>query len=181
MRYENTGRSSGDSLPWYSKSYFGSNKNQTSRTYSSNVVPAVMTSIANNPQYGVLEPKIIAPSCVNLDKSADWIEDWQNRNVWDKVDYVSGANLVLDKPALPEFLLDDAKPAPVADSLLRLLRDQDARGAMRAELATARSLLQSGAEQPSMVAARAVLDEIERYPHGRRAGRSERHSEGQGD
>lgn len=72
------------------KSYFGSNKNQFSRTYISNVVPALKTIIANNPQYSVIEPKVIAPSCVNLDKSADWLEDWPTRGVWQHIDYVSG-------------------------------------------------------------------------------------------
>ena len=57
------------------KSYFGSNKNQTSRNYISNVVPALKTIIANNPQFGVIVPKIVAPSYVNLEKSADWAAD----------------------------------------------------------------------------------------------------------
>ena len=90
-----------------------------------------------------------------------------------KVKYASGVNLVLDKPTLPEFIQNDATPAPVVGEVLRLLRDEPARAEMRRDLAAARGLLQHGAERPSVVAARAVLDEIARFPAGRRATRSD--------
>ena len=86
-----------------------------------------------------------------------------------KIKYASGVNLVLDKPTLPEFIQHNAKPDAVAAEVRRLLGDEEARNAMRKDLAVARTLLQQGAERPSMVAARAVLGEIARYPNGRRA------------
>ena len=86
-----------------------------------------------------------------------------------KTKYVSGANLVLGREAMPEFLQNRAEPEAVSAALIHLLQDKGAQETMRADLEETRRLFQVGGERPSMVAARAILDEIDRFPHGRRA------------
>ncbi len=72
-----------DLKPWL-------NRDQSAAIYE-NVVPALELLVISNPQlYTGPMPKIIGPSCVNLDKSADWIEHWANTGTLDYIDIVSG-------------------------------------------------------------------------------------------
>ncbi len=86
-----------------------------------------------------------------------------------KLKYVSGVNLVLGREAMPEFLQSRARPAAVSKAIIRLLQDPAAQRTMSADLEEACRLFQPGGELPSNVAAQAILDEIGRFPNGRRA------------
>ncbi len=89
-----------------------------------------------------------------------------------KLKQVSGVNLVLGREAMPEFLGPRAKPDAVGAAVENLLRDPAARDAMAADLEEACRLFQVDTEKPAEVAARAILDEINRFPKGRRAANS---------
>ena len=72
-----------DLKPWLNR--------QTSAEIFRNVVPALELLVLTNPQlYNGPMPKIIGPSCVNLDKSADWVEIWESDGTLDYIDIISG-------------------------------------------------------------------------------------------
>ena len=72
-----------DLKPWLNR--------QLSAEIYRNVVPALELLVASNPEiYTGPMPKIIGPSCVNLDKSADWIEIWEDDGTLDYIDIISG-------------------------------------------------------------------------------------------
>lgn len=85
-----------------------------------------------------------------------------------KVKYASAVNLVLDRPVLPEFIQGDCTPANLAGAVRKLMFDEAARAEQLAGIAQAKALLCAGDDVPSRNAARAILDEIDRYPRGRR-------------
>ena len=70
-------------------------------------------------------------------------------------------NLLLQKPAVPEFLQNAATPQSLADSTITLLTDESAAASQRRDLARAAELLGEGAEPPSLRAARAIVEFIE--------------------
>jgi lipid-A-disaccharide synthase len=86
-----------------------------------------------------------------------------------RVKYASAVNLVLDRPVLPEFIQERCTPANLAAAVRTLMFDEAARVEQLAGIAEAKALLCAGDDVPSRNAARAILDEIERFPHGRRA------------
>lgn len=67
-------------------------------------------------------------------------------------------NLLLDKPAVPEFLQHAATPNALADAVAPLLTDKDAAARQIADLDEAAHRLGEGAETPSLRAARALID-----------------------
>jgi lipid-A-disaccharide synthase len=67
-------------------------------------------------------------------------------------------NLLLDKPAIPEFLQHAATPNALADAVEPLLLDSDTRARQVADLDEAARRLGEGAEAPSLRAARALID-----------------------
>jgi len=67
-------------------------------------------------------------------------------------------NLLLNKPAVPEFLQQAATPNALADAVEKLLVDRDAAEAQIADLSKAAHLLGEGSESPSLRAARALLE-----------------------
>ncbi len=73
-----------------------------------------------------------------------------------KVKYLGLPNLVLDKPAIPELLQNDATPERLAAEAERLLTDENARAAMKADLAEVSRRL--GAPGAADRAAREVLN-----------------------
>jgi len=73
-----------------------------------------------------------------------------------KVKYASLVNLMLDRPATPEFLQENCRPEKLSAALDRLLTDSGARAAQRAAYSEALALL-SVDGMPSDRAARVVL------------------------
>lgn len=67
-------------------------------------------------------------------------------------------NLLLNRQAVPEFLQGAATPEALADAVVRLLTDNQAAAAQRSDLDLAAKLLGEGAEEPSLRAARAIVD-----------------------
>ena len=74
------------------------------------------------------------------------------------VKFATIVNLLLDREAVPEFLQTRCTPKLVAEATVALLTDKSAAARQTADLAAAMQLLGQGAEQPSLRAARALLD-----------------------
>jgi lipid-A-disaccharide synthase len=72
--------------------------------------------------------------------------------------YFTLVNLLLDKPAVPEFLQHAATPNALADAVEKLLTDKSAASQQIADLESAAKLLGEGAEAPSLRAARALIE-----------------------
>ncbi|MGC9368860.1 MAG: lipid-A-disaccharide synthase [Paracoccaceae bacterium] len=75
-----------------------------------------------------------------------------------RIDTVTLVNIVTATRAVPEFLGEACKPAPIAGALLTLLEDEAARQAQIAAGAETMRRLGQGGEAPGLRAARAVLD-----------------------
>lgn len=86
-----------------------------------------------------------------------------------RVKYASAVNLVLDRPVLPEFIQGDCTAENLAGAVRQLISDESARKTQLEGIAEAKEMLSSGDTIPSRNAARAILDEIARFPRGRRA------------
>ena len=67
-------------------------------------------------------------------------------------------NLILDRPAVREFLQFAAKPKALADTLRPLLQDTPQRARALADLEDLRHVMGVGGDRPSLRAARAVLE-----------------------
>lgn len=79
-----------------------------------------------------------------------------------KTPYVNLVNILLNKPLVPELLLDDCEPAPMSRAVLRLLDDKDARSEQLMEFRRALIMLGLGdPESPSDKAATAIGRMIE--------------------
>ena len=87
-----------------------------------------------------------------------------------RVRYATIVNLVLDRPAIPEFLQERCTGDRLAEAALKLLRDESARRAQREAAAAALAELRPGGARPSVRAAGAILDAVRRRAD-RRAGR----------
>lgn len=74
-----------------------------------------------------------------------------------RVEYASIVNLILDKPAIPEFLQDDCTPENMTPALTDLLRAGRGRDTQIAEISKALDALKPGEDRPSVAAARVVL------------------------
>ncbi len=74
------------------------------------------------------------------------------------VKFATLVNLLLDREAVPEFLQARCKPQALADAVVALLTDKNAAARQSADLAEAMHRLGQGGEQPSLRAARAILD-----------------------
>jgi lipid-A-disaccharide synthase len=72
--------------------------------------------------------------------------------------FMTIANLLLDREAVPEFLQDKCTAAALADALTPLLADKSAAARQAADLAAAMKLLGEGGDAPSLRAARAILE-----------------------
>ena len=71
-------------------------------------------------------------------------------------------NLLLDREAVPEFIQSRCTPLALADAVEKLLTDKDAAARQTADLKAAMRLLGQGAEAPSLRAARAIFDFVQR-------------------
>ncbi|MCY4550518.1 MAG: lipid-A-disaccharide synthase [Defluviicoccus sp.] len=75
-----------------------------------------------------------------------------------RVRYATIVNLVLDRPAIPEFLQESCTGAALAEAALLLLRDEGARCTQIEATASAIAALRPDGERPSARAATAILD-----------------------
>jgi lipid-A-disaccharide synthase len=75
-----------------------------------------------------------------------------------RLPYFTLVNLLLDKPAVPEFLQQAATPNALADAVETLLTDKQAAARQIADLDEAARKLGEGADAPSLRAARALID-----------------------
>jgi lipid-A-disaccharide synthase len=74
------------------------------------------------------------------------------------VKFITLVNIILDKPAVPEFIQRDCTGPALAIAVLRLLRDPAERERQCRDLEEAMSKLGVGGQPPSLRAARALLD-----------------------
>ena len=75
-----------------------------------------------------------------------------------RLPYFTLVNLLLDRPAVPEFLQRAATPPALARAVELLLKDKRAAAAQIADLDEAAAMLGEGGEPPSLRAARAILE-----------------------
>ncbi len=75
-----------------------------------------------------------------------------------RVNYITLANILLDRPAIPELIQRKCTGEALARAALPLLRDETARTRQRHDLAEAMTRLGLGGEPPSLRAARALLE-----------------------
>ncbi|HEY2446322.1 MAG TPA: lipid-A-disaccharide synthase [Rhizomicrobium sp.] len=75
-----------------------------------------------------------------------------------RVHFIALANILLDRPAVPELIQGRCTGAALARAALPLLRDEAARESQRRDLAEAMARLGVGGERPSLRAARALLE-----------------------
>ena len=79
-----------------------------------------------------------------------------------RVRYVTIVNVILDRPAIPEFLQERCTGARLAEAALELLRGGRAREEQRAAVAGALAQLRPPGMSPSAQAARTILDVVHR-------------------
>ena len=82
-----------------------------------------------------------------------------------RVRFVNLVNIVLDRPAVPEFLQNDCRPERLAAGVDHLLGNAEARARQVAAGREALGRLGLGGPSTGERAARVVLDVIERYSH----------------
>ncbi|MBO6948370.1 MAG: lipid-A-disaccharide synthase [Rhodospirillales bacterium] len=75
-----------------------------------------------------------------------------------RVKYASIVNLILDKPAIPEFLQENCTPENMTPVLADLLRAGRERDTQMGEISKALDALKPGDDRPSVAAARVVLN-----------------------
>ncbi|MDP4795704.1 MAG: lipid-A-disaccharide synthase [Rhodospirillales bacterium] len=74
-----------------------------------------------------------------------------------RVKFASIINLILDKPAIPEFLQENCTPEHMTPALADLLQSDRERDQQADDIARALTALRSGSDAPSMSAARVVM------------------------
>lgn len=74
------------------------------------------------------------------------------------VRYITLANILLDRPAVPEFIQSACTGTVLADALSQLLANAEARDHQKRDLAEAVKKLGVGGDRPSIRAARALLE-----------------------
>jgi lipid-A-disaccharide synthase len=78
------------------------------------------------------------------------------------VHYITLINILLDREAVPEFLQSRCTPDNLADAAVKLFKDRDAISHELDDLDEATLLLGRGGEAPSIRAARAILDFVQK-------------------
>jgi lipid-A-disaccharide synthase len=78
------------------------------------------------------------------------------------VKYITLVNVLLEREAVPEFLQDRLQPALLADAVEALLKEPAARAEQVTALTTFDRMLGEGTEAPSLRAAKALLDFLEK-------------------
>jgi lipid-A-disaccharide synthase len=79
-----------------------------------------------------------------------------------RVKFVTIVNLLLERMAVPEFIQENCRPAPMADALAPLLTDKAAAARQVADLDEAMRRMGQGGGEPSLRAAQAILDFLAR-------------------
>ena len=79
-----------------------------------------------------------------------------------RVRYATIVNLILDRPAIPEFLQEKCTGNRLAEAALRLVRNEGARRAQREAAASAIAALRPDGKSPSARAAEVILDIVRR-------------------
>ena len=79
-----------------------------------------------------------------------------------RIRYFTIVNLILDRPAIPEFLQEKCTGGRLAEAALRLLRDAEARRAQREAAEAALAELRPQGKSPSARAAEAIFDVVRR-------------------
>jgi lipid-A-disaccharide synthase len=100
------------------------------------------------------------PHIISYDLSilSAWLAKRVIRTPW-----VNLVNIILQRPAVPELLLDDCRVGPMSEALVRLIEDKDARSAQLTAFREALIRLGLGdPETPGQKAAGAVLGVIEK-------------------
>lgn len=92
----------------------------------------------------------------------NWLTAWLAKRLI-RVSFVNIVNLVLERPAVPEFLLDRCTPDNLVPAVRHLLDHAEARQAQKAAAGQALELLGLGGPPPSERAAEVVLETIRRY------------------
>jgi lipid-A-disaccharide synthase len=87
-----------------------------------------------------------------------------------RVRYITLANILLDRPAVPEFIQRACTGAALAQAALPLLRDEATRDHQKRDLAESMAKLGAGGEPPSIRAARALLVFARKLPYRRAIG-----------
>jgi lipid-A-disaccharide synthase len=82
------------------------------------------------------------------------------------IKYFTLVNLLLDRPAVPEFLQGACNPQNLADAVVPLLTDKAKAAAQVRDLDEAAKLLGEGGEPPSLRAAQALLGFVQRFDKG---------------
>lgn len=117
--------------------------------------------------FAVADAALAASGTVSLELAASgtpmviaYDMNWLSRKLIEtmlRVDTVTLVNLVSDTRAVPEFIGEACRPAPVAAALNRLLDDEDVRLAQLDAMALTMQRLGRGGEAPGLRAARSVL------------------------
>ena len=84
-----------------------------------------------------------------------------------RVRYATIVNLILDRPAIPEFLQERCTGSRFAEAALELLRDEGARRMQREAAASAIAALRPAGRSPNTRAAEAILDVVRRRSKAR--------------
>jgi lipid-A-disaccharide synthase len=74
------------------------------------------------------------------------------------VRYITLINILLGREAVPEFLQARCTPDNLADAVVKLFNDKDAKGHELADLDEATAMIGKGGDAPSVRAARAIVD-----------------------
>jgi lipid-A-disaccharide synthase len=82
------------------------------------------------------------------------------------IKYFTLINLLLDRPAVPEFLQAACNPQKLAEAVVPLLTDKAKAATQVRDLGEAARLLGEGGEPPSLRAAQALLDFVQRFDKG---------------
>jgi len=83
-----------------------------------------------------------------------------------RVKYASIINLILDKPAIPEFIQENCTAARMTPALVDLLQSDTERAQQADDIAKALAALRAGDDAPSMAAAKVVLAQVrDAKPH----------------
>ncbi len=78
-----------------------------------------------------------------------------------QVDYITLANILIDRPAIPELIQNKCTGDAIARAALPLIVDETARMRQKRDLAEATEKLGLGGEPPSLRAARALLEFVQ--------------------
>lgn len=79
-----------------------------------------------------------------------------------RVKYASIINLILDKPAVPEFLQENCTVERLTPALIALLQSDTERQRQSGDIAVALAALKAGDDAPSMAAAKVVMQSAQR-------------------